>query len=65
MAGRNTLEGKNGIIGVDMLKRISRILEEQDIPYILEAGTLLGVVREQRLLPWDNDIDITITRQHM
>ena len=48
MAGGNTLEGKYGIIGVQMLKRITKILEEREIPYILEAGTLLGVVREQR-----------------
>ena len=65
MAGGNTLEGKYWIIGVQMLKRITKILEEREIPYILEAGTLLGVVREQRLLPWDNDVDITITRPHM
>lgn len=65
MAGRTTLEGKYGVIGVQMLKRITRVLENNQIPYILEAGTLLGVVRENRLLPWDNDVDITITRQYM
>ena len=65
MAGKNTLEGKYAVIGVQMMKKITRILEKNNIPYILEAGTLLGVVRENRLLPWDNDIDITITRQHL
>lgn len=65
MAGRNTLEGKYAVIGIRMMKKITQVLEKNDIPYILEAGTLLGVVRENRLLPWDNDIDITITRQHL
>lgn len=65
MAGSTTLEGKNGVIAVQMMKRITRILEKSQIPYILEAGTLLGIVRENRLLPWDNDVDITITRQHI
>jgi len=65
MAGRTTLEGKYGVIGVKMLKKITRVLEKNQIPYILEAGTLLGIVRENRLLPWDNDVDITITRQYM
>ncbi len=65
MAGRTTLEGKYGVIGVKMLKKITRVLENNQIPYILEAGTLLGIVRENRLLPWDNDVDITITRQYM
>ena len=63
MAGNRTLEGKNGVIARRMLRKVSLILENGNIPYILEAGTLLGIVRENRLLPWDNDIDITITRQ--
>ncbi len=63
MAGNRTLEGRNGIVARRMLRRISRYLEKENIPYILEAGTLLGIVRENRLLPWDNDVDITITRQ--
>lgn len=63
MAGNNTLEGKNGVIAIRMLRKVSRVLEKGNIPYILEAGTLLGIVRENRLLPWDNDVDITITRQ--
>jgi len=63
MAGNKTLEGRNGIIARRMLSKVSRVLEKENIPYILEAGTLLGIVRENRLLPWDNDVDITITRQ--
>lgn len=64
MAGNRTLEGKNAIIAERMLKRVSRALDKVGIPYILEAGTLLGIVRENRFLPWDNDLDITITRQY-
>lgn len=63
MAGNLTLEGKNGLKAVKMLKKVTRFLEKNKIPYILEAGTLLGVIRENRLLPWDNDLDITVTRQ--
>lgn len=64
MAGTNTLEGRNGIAARKVLRKVSKVLEKEGIPYILEAGTLLGVVRENRLLPWDNDMDITITRQY-
>lgn len=35
-------------------------LEKAAIPYWLEGGTLLGVIRENRLLPWDNDMDISM-----
>ena len=58
------MEGKNGVRARKMLRRITQGLEKANIPYVLEAGTLLGVVRENRLLPWDNDLDITITRQY-
>lgn len=44
-----------------MLRDVADILDAAGIGYILEAGTLLGIVRENRLLPWDNDVDITIT----
>ena len=64
MSGNFKLEGRNGVLAVKMLKRISQLLEKNNIPYILEAGTLLGVIRENRLLPWDNDIDVTITRPY-
>jgi len=44
---------------------VCRILDKHEIPYVLEGGTLLGIVRENRLLPWDNDLDLTIIEQDM
>ncbi len=43
-----------------MLLRVTQVLKNNEIPYWLEGGTLLGVIRENRLLPWDNDMDISI-----
>ena len=60
MAGKHTLEGKNGEIALKMLKDVTDLLDSNEIPYWLEGGTLLGVIRENRLLPWDNDLDISI-----
>ena len=34
------------------------VLEQIDVCYWLDSGSLLGLHREQRLLPWDHDIDI-------
>ena len=64
MAGKHTLEGKNGDIALKMLKDVTDLLDENDIPYWLEGGTLLGIIRENRLLPWDNDMDISIKEEY-
>ncbi len=60
MAYDITLEGKNMIIAERMLERIAKLLETCDIQYWLEGGTLLGIRREGRLLPWDNDVDVSM-----
>ncbi|MFC1523423.1 LicD family protein [Thermodesulfobacteriota bacterium] len=65
MAGDQTLTGKYLIDAKNLLKKVCRILDKNNIPYVLEGGTLLGIVRENRLLPWDNDLDITITEDQM
>jgi hypothetical protein len=31
-----------------------------DLPYRIDAGTLLGIVRDGDLIPWDNDIDLVL-----
>ncbi len=54
------LEGKNQKIARQMLKDVTTILEKHNISYWLDFGTLLGIVRENRILPWDSDIDISI-----
>lgn len=61
MAGTIQLTGKYARLAEKLLRDAAEILELAKIPYVLEAGTLLGIVREDRLLPWDNDLDITIT----
>ncbi len=60
MAGSQTLEGRHGKLAEKMLQAIASVLEKANIDYILDGGTLLGVVREKRLLPWDTDIDLSI-----
>ena len=60
MAYNITLEGKNKIIAERMLEAVAKILNDCDIHYWLEGGTLLGIRREGRLLPWDNDVDVSM-----
>jgi phosphorylcholine metabolism protein LicD len=57
------LKGYNKIIAEKMLRDIVMICDECNLNYWLEGGTLLGIFREGRLLPWDNDIDISVVSQ--
>ncbi|MFC1898347.1 LicD family protein [Candidatus Cloacimonadota bacterium] len=60
MAGKTRLEGKNVEIALKLLQDVTTELEKSGISYWLEGGTLLGIIRENRLLPWDNDMDISM-----
>ena len=60
MAYDITLEGKNFVQAENLLSEVTSIFESCNITYWLEGGTLLGLRREGRLLPWDNDLDISI-----
>jgi len=42
------------------LLRIKKIFDEFNVPIILGKGVLLGVIRENQILPWDSDIDLFI-----
>jgi phosphorylcholine metabolism protein LicD len=60
MAYDITLEGKNLVEAESLLSKVTSIFESCGVNYWLEGGTLLGIRRENRLLPWDNDLDISI-----
>ena len=61
MAGDTKLVGEHAQVAKQMLKDITSLLGELDVTCFLEFGTLLGIIREDRLLPWDTDLDISIT----
>lgn len=47
---------------LNMMKSLHSFLVEHNIKYTLIAGSLLGAVRHQGFIPWDDDLDIAMLR---
>lgn len=59
----NTLLRQVQLIELEILCEIDRICREENIKYYIFYGTLLGAVRHQGFIPWDDDIDIVLLRE--
>lgn len=51
-------------IQLDILKNIDCFCKDNSINYSLAFGTLIGAVRHRGYIPWDDDIDILMTREN-
>ncbi|MDL2276699.1 LicD family protein [Breznakia sp. OttesenSCG-928-G09] len=58
---------KNGLEKIikrelEIFDEIVRICKKHDIHYVLGGGSCLGAVRHQGMIPWDDDIDLSMYR---
>lgn len=47
---------------LDVMDEIHRLSEKHDIHYVLLAGSMLGAIRHDGFIPWDDDLDIGMPR---
>ncbi len=48
---------------LELLSQLDSFCHDNEITYYAFAGTLLGTVRHQGFIPWDNDIDVAVSRE--
>lgn len=50
-------------IYLSFLKDLDPFLTQNNLSYALGGGSMLGAIRHKGFIPWDDDLDITMTRE--
>lgn len=48
---------------IQLLQKLDEVCKKYNLTYFVEYGTLLGTIRHQGFIPWDDDIDVIMFRK--
>lgn len=51
------------LLYLELLRFIDNVCDKYDIDYWIDYGTLLGAVRHDGFIPWDDDVDLSVMRK--
>lgn len=48
---------------LDLLAELDRVCKKHNLTYFANGGTLIGTIRHQGFIPWDDDLDVIMLRK--
>ena len=49
-------------IMIELLEYFDKVCRENNIKYSLIGGSLIGAIRHKGIIPWDDDIDVILSK---